>query len=134
MMQVTGEEGITVADYLTYQKALFVDMVFLQQDAFDKVDASAPMERQQLTFERVYDLVHRDYPLPSKEAARQLFVKLTGLFKNFNYAAPDSPDYDRLFAEIAAVADQAAMKTPEPRQILDNRQASSVGSARSLAE
>jgi len=107
MMQVTGEEGVTVADYLTYQKALFVDMVFLQQDAFDKVDAAAPIERQQLTFERVYGLVHRDYDFPSKAAARDFFTKLTGLFKNFNYAAPESPDYDRLLSEIAQLADQA---------------------------
>jgi V/A-type H+-transporting ATPase subunit A len=108
MMQVTGEEGVSIADYLTYQKALFVDMVFLQQDAFDKVDASAPLERQQLTFERVYGLAHRDYDFPSKQAAREFFIKLTGLFKNFNYAAPDSPDYDRLLSEIDEMADQAA--------------------------
>jgi V/A-type H+/Na+-transporting ATPase subunit A len=36
MMQVTGEEGVTIEDYVTYQKALFLDMVYLQQDAFDK--------------------------------------------------------------------------------------------------
>ena len=100
MMQVTGEEGVTIADYLTYQKALLVDMVFLQQDAFDMVDASAPIERQQLVFERVYELVHRDYDFLSKEKAREFFVKLTGLFRNFNYAAPESPDYDRLLTEI----------------------------------
>ena len=40
MMQVTGEEGITLEDYVTYQKSLFLDMVYLQQDAFDQVDAS----------------------------------------------------------------------------------------------
>ncbi len=106
MMQVTGEEGVTVDDYLTYQKALFIDMVFLQQDAFDKVDASVPLARQRLSFERVYELVHHDYSFPSKEAARAFFIKLTGLFKNFNYAAPDSPDYARLLEEIAQLADQ----------------------------
>jgi V/A-type H+-transporting ATPase subunit A len=121
-MQVTGEEGVTVADYLTYQKALFVDMVFLQQDAFDKVDASAPIERQQLTFERVYELVHRDYDFPGKAAARDFFVRLTGLFKNFNYAAPESPDYARLLDEIAQLADQAASSqaqgpAPVPRDV-----------------
>jgi V/A-type H+-transporting ATPase subunit A len=108
MMQVTGEEGVTLADYLIYQKALFVDMVFLQQDAFDRIDASVPIERQQRSFERVYDLVHRDYDFDGKEAAREFFIKLTGLFKNFNYAAPESPDYQRLLNEIGALADQVA--------------------------
>ncbi|MFP4247128.1 MAG: V-type ATP synthase subunit A [Halochromatium sp.] len=109
MMQVTGEEGVTLADYLVYQKALFVDMVFLQQDAFDKIDASVPIERQQMAFERVHELVHRDYAFANKEAAREFFIKLTGLFKNFNYAAPESPDYQRLLSEIGALADQAAL-------------------------
>jgi V/A-type H+-transporting ATPase subunit A len=107
MMQVTGEEGVTVADYLTHQKALFVDMVFLQQDAFDKVDASAPLPRQRLTFDKVYGLVKRDFDFPTKEAAREYFVKLTGLFKNFNYAAPEGPDYKRLLGEIDALAASA---------------------------
>ena len=46
MMQVTGEEGITLNDYVTYQKSLLLDMVYLQQDAYDKVDVSVPLDRQ----------------------------------------------------------------------------------------
>ena len=46
MMQVTGEEGITLEDFVTYQKSTLVDMVYLQQDAFDPVDVSAPLERR----------------------------------------------------------------------------------------
>ena len=104
MMQVTGEEGVTIDDYLSYQKALLVDTVFLQQDAFDKVDASTPMARQKLAFDRLYELVHRHYEFSSKEAARDFFVRLAGLFRNFNYAADGSPDYRRLLGEIDALA------------------------------
>jgi V/A-type H+-transporting ATPase subunit A len=105
MMQVTGEEGITTEDYVVYLKALFLDMVFLQQDAFDKVDASVPMERQKLVFDRVWGLIERERSFADKEAARQYFNKLTGLFKNFHYADADSPDYQRLLGEIDAMAD-----------------------------
>ena len=45
MMQVTGEEGITLEDFVDYQKATFLDMVYLQQDAFDPVDVSMPTEQ-----------------------------------------------------------------------------------------
>lgn len=47
MIQVTGEEGVTNEDYITFQQALFLDMVYLQQDAFDPVDLAVPLERQQ---------------------------------------------------------------------------------------
>lgn len=100
MMQVTGEEGVTIDDFVTYQKALFVDMVYLQQDAFDKVDASVTLDRQKLSFNYVYDAATQDYSFDDKSAARDHFIKLTGLFKNFNYAAPDSPKYAELHKQI----------------------------------
>ncbi len=107
MMQVTGEEGITLEDFVTFQKSLFVDMVYLQQDAFDPVDSSVPLERQKMAFDKVYGLVTRPYKFKDKAEIRDYFTKLTGLFKNFNYAAPDGPDYERLLKEIDAIADAA---------------------------
>ncbi|MEY6434152.1 V-type ATP synthase subunit A [Thioalkalicoccus limnaeus] len=104
MMQVTGEEGITTDDYVVWLEATFLDMVFLQQDAFDEVDASVPMERQRFTFDLVWTLIGAERSFPDKTAARQYFNKLTGLFKNFNYAAPDSPDYRRLLEEIDSLS------------------------------
>jgi V/A-type H+-transporting ATPase subunit A len=104
MMQVTGEEGVTTGDYVVYQKALFLDMVFLQQDAFDRVDASVPRARQRAAFDRVYALVSREYAFADKEAVRGYFTRLTGLFRNFNYAEAESPEYRRLLNEIDALA------------------------------
>ncbi len=106
MMQVTGEEGVTLEDFVTHQKALLVDMVYLQQDAFDAVDASVPLARQQLAFNKVYALATRDYSFDDKEAARDYFTRLTGLFKNFNYAAADSPDYRELVRQIDELAER----------------------------
>ena len=106
MMQVTGEEGVTLEDYIAYQKSLFLDMVYLQQDAFDEVDASAPLERQKLTFIKVYDLVGKEYRFSDKPQIQDYFTRLTGLFKNFNYAREDSPEYQDLFKQIDQLAGQ----------------------------
>ena len=108
MMQVTGEEGVTAEDYLTYQKSLFLDMVFLQQDSFDPVDSAVRIERQKLTFNRVYDLVTQDYRFDSKQQVRDYFTRLTGLFKNFNYAREDSPDYKAMLQQIDALAESVS--------------------------
>ncbi len=103
MMQVTGEEGVTTEDYVVYQKALFLDMAFLQQDAFDEVDAAVPMARQKLVLDLIWDIVEARPDFDDKSAVRHYYNKLTGLFKNFHYAAPESPDYQRLLDEIAAM-------------------------------
>jgi len=101
MMQVTGEEGITLEDFVLYQKAVFVDMVYLQQDAFDPVDVSTPLERQKEVFLLVKRLVERDYRFDDKEQARDYFTRLTSLLKNLNYSRSESQDYNRLLSEIA---------------------------------
>lgn len=107
MMQVTGEEGVTLDDFVARQAALLVDMVYLQQDAFDPVDASCPMARQKALFDHVHAVATRPYAFADKDAARAHFTRLTGLFKNLNYAAEGSPDHARLLSEIEALDAEA---------------------------
>jgi V/A-type H+-transporting ATPase subunit A len=105
MMQVTGEEGVTVEDFITYQKAVLVDMVYLQQDAFDDVDASTALERQEQMFALLYDLVSRNYRFDDKDKVRDYFTRVTGMFKNLNYTSKDSPEYPKLQRQITELAD-----------------------------
>ncbi|HUT91193.1 MAG TPA: V-type ATP synthase subunit A [Thermoguttaceae bacterium] len=100
MMQVTGEEGITLDDFVVYQKAVFVDMVYLQQDAFDPVDVSTSLERQKETFLLVKRIVERDHRFRDKEQARDYFTQMTGLFKNLNYSRRESQEYESFLAKI----------------------------------
>jgi V/A-type H+-transporting ATPase subunit A len=103
MMQVTGEEGVTMADFVMREKARFLDMVYLQQDAFDTVDVSVPLERQQVLFDRICRLIERDYAFADKAAAQAHFTRLTGLFKNLNYAPLGAPEYRSRLGEIEAL-------------------------------
>ncbi|MGV6874875.1 V-type ATP synthase subunit A [Pseudochelatococcus sp. B33] len=100
MEQVAGEEGISTGDFVIAEAARFVDMVFLQQDAFDPIDASASPERQKELFALVYSIATRPYGFEDKEDVRRHFTKLTGLFKNYNYAARGSNEAKRLVGEI----------------------------------
>jgi V/A-type H+-transporting ATPase subunit A len=100
MMQVTGEEGITTEDYVTYQKALFLDMVYLQQDAFDKVDVTVSIARQKQMFLLCKRLIDREYRFKDKTQVREFFTRLTGLFKNLNYSQTDTPDFNRYLQQI----------------------------------
>jgi len=104
MMQVTGEEGITLEDFVVWQKATLLDMVYLQQDAFDDVDVSMPLDRQQESFELLKQIIDMDYTFHDKDNARDFFTRLTGLYKNFNYSHPDSTDYQRYRKEIVELS------------------------------
>ncbi|MEW4564409.1 V-type ATP synthase subunit A [Bremerella sp. JC770] len=107
MMQVTGEEGITLEDYITWQKSVLVDMAFLQQDAFDQVDACMPRSRQLESLQMIKRLTSRDYGFTNRDDVREFFTKIIGLYKNWNYSAPDSADYAKYQQAIeAAIQEQ----------------------------
>jgi len=106
IMQVTGEEGITLEDFVDWQKSVLLDMVYLQQDAFDEVDACMPRERQLESFRLLKKLVTADFRFADKNQARDFFTKLTGHYKNWNYSRPDSPDYAQYQTHIEQLAAQ----------------------------
>ena len=85
MMQVVGEEGTSIEDFVIYLKSEFLDSVYLQQNSFDEVDAACPVERQQYLFNLVTDVLKHDFAFESKADARDTFFTLTDQVRNWNY-------------------------------------------------
>ncbi|WP_149494913.1 V-type ATP synthase subunit A [Roseiconus lacunae] len=113
MMQVTGEEGITLEDYVTWQKSVLVDMAYLQQDAFDEVDAFMPRDRQLESLRLLKSIVYQNYDFKSRDEARDYFTKVTGTYKNWNYSASGTPDYERLKSEIEELKSSMSVRTEQ---------------------
>jgi V/A-type H+/Na+-transporting ATPase subunit A len=99
-MDVVGEEGTSLSDFLIFLKAEFIDAVFLQQNAFDAVDAANTFERQIYTFNKVFAFLKKDIAAKDKEEARNIFFRLTALVKNWNSAAWQSDDFKKYEKEI----------------------------------
>ncbi len=110
MIQVAGEQGITLDDYVVYQEAQLIDMVYLQQDAYDEVDVAVPIKRQKETFIKLFEAVRVDYKFIDQADASIFFTRLTGLFKNLNYAGYETPEYIDLMARIDQFIAQAEKK------------------------
>ena len=96
MMQVVGEEGTSMDDYVVYLKAEFLDNVYLQQNSFDDVDAACPPDRQKYIFDLILKVLRQKFPFKDKEAARDLFFTLTDQFRNWNYAVWQSPELKKI--------------------------------------
>ncbi len=79
-------------------------MVYLQQDAFDPVDAAMPRERQIESLEMLKGLIDASYEFEDKAAARDFFTRITGHYKNWNYSEAGSADAKRFRGEIEALA------------------------------
>jgi V/A-type H+/Na+-transporting ATPase subunit A len=99
-MDVVGEEGTSLADFVIYLKAEFLDAVYLQQNAFDKVDAYNTIERQVYVFRKVREVLQKDIVAEDKDDARDIFFRLTALFRNWNASPWQNSDFERLEAQI----------------------------------
>ncbi|KKN68130.1 hypothetical protein LCGC14_0454430 [marine sediment metagenome] len=107
MMTVVGEEGTSIEDITISLKANFFDDCYLQQNAFDDVDAATPADRQRFVFDKIIEVLRMDFAFADKEQARRTLVHANDLFFNWNYAATDSDDYKRILADIDAfIADK----------------------------
>lgn len=114
MMMVVGEEGIGAEDFMASLKAEFFDACFLQQNAFDEVDAATTAERQRIVFDKILDVVDLDFELEDKDQARKVMLQATDLFRTWNYAAFDSAEFQEAQAAIDTfIQRRGRQETPE---------------------
>jgi V/A-type H+-transporting ATPase subunit A len=102
MMAVVGEEGTAIEDFAVMLKADFFDNCYLQQNAFDKVDAATPAARQKFVFDKILEVIDLDFAFEDKELARKTLVAAQDLFRNWNYAEWDSREFKNVLGQIDA--------------------------------
>jgi len=106
MMKVVGEEGTSLDDYIMYQKSEFLDSVYLQQDSFDPVDGSAPIERQKYTFDLVFTILHGSFKLSTKQETRNYFNQLRQRFLDLNSAEWNSDSFKSIEESLRGKIDE----------------------------
>lgn len=113
MMQVTGEEGVSEEDFITQQKATLVDMVYLQQDAFDEVDVSTDTRRQKQSFELLISITNTSMSFENKAETRRWFSRMTDTYKNLNYARTDTEEHKNYLSEIQSLLEESMGRNRE---------------------
>jgi V/A-type H+-transporting ATPase subunit A len=108
MMMVVGEEGTSLDDFVVYLKSEFLDAVYLQQNAFDPVDAATPPERQQRMAETIDGILDTRFTFEDKEKARSFFHDLRRLFLDWNALAMDTPAFAEKGRTVGAILEGAA--------------------------
>jgi V/A-type H+-transporting ATPase subunit A len=95
MMMVVGEEGTSIDDFVIYLKSEFLDAVYLQQNAFDEVDAATSPERQDLIMGKICAILDQEFPFEKKDQARTFFYDLRQAFIDLNYIRLDTDEFTR---------------------------------------
>jgi V/A-type H+-transporting ATPase subunit A len=108
MMKVVGEEGTSIADFIFYLKSELLDAVYLQQNAFNDVDAATPAPRQREMFNVVEKALSDDYPFDDKAKARTFFQGVAQAFIDWNQTPADAPEFAARRDAILATIEEAA--------------------------
>jgi len=114
MMKVIGEEGTSLADYIEYLKGEFFDSVYLQQNAFDKVDEATSKERQKYVFGFIDGkILTAEFNFKDKDRALKFFQALRQLFRGWNSAEWGSGEFRDIEKEIVSAIEAAAAEKEE---------------------
>ncbi len=94
-INILGDDGVPLDYHVTFWKSEVIDFVILQQDAFDKVDASSPIERQRYMMDKVLSIYDTEFEFKGFEEVIQYFKKLINQFKQMNYSEFESDEYKK---------------------------------------
>lgn len=100
-MEVVGEEGVALSDMLTFLKGELYEFCYLQQNAFDKEDAYAPLDRQMEMFRLIQRVFEADFAFEAHDEARSFFLNLQNELKNINFLPFRSEKYKAAIAKVA---------------------------------
>ncbi len=102
-INILGDDGVPVDYHITYWKSEIIDFVFLQQDAFDSVDQSTPIERQQYMLEQLLGICHTNFNFESFTEVDIYFKRIINLYKQMNYSEFKSEKFNKFEKELKEV-------------------------------
>ena len=85
-INILGDDGVPMSYHEAFWKSELIDFAFLQQDAFDDVDALCPMERQKFMLDLILDICDRSFEFEDFEQCRNYFKQLINVLRQMNYS------------------------------------------------
>lgn len=105
-IDILGDDGVPLDYHLAFWKSELIDFVILQQDAFDAVDGSTSMKRQQYMLEKVLEVVRADFEFESFEEVNPYFRRVINAFRQMNYSEFQSEEFKQYELEVEQVINE----------------------------
>lgn len=94
-INILGDDGVPITFHETFWKSELIDFVILQQDAFDKIDASTPMSRQKYMLSKVLDVTSTNFEFKHFEEVSTFFKEIINEFRQMNYTEFESESFKK---------------------------------------
>ena len=99
-INILGDDSVPVSYHESFWKSELIDFAFLQQDAFDAVDALTPMERQKYMLDLLLEICSAEFKFDDFESCRDYFKQMINIVRQMNYCETDSDDFRKYREEL----------------------------------
>ncbi len=99
-INILGDDGVPMSYHERYWKSELIDFVILQQDAFDKIDASTPLDRQEFMLTKVLEVCDKENDFDNFEDCHKYYQEIINTFKQMNYSEYKSDQFNTYLDQI----------------------------------
>lgn len=110
-INILGDDGVPIDYHITFWKSEIIDFAILQQDAFDKIDAATPIERQEYMFDKVLNICDFDFEFKNFEEVAGYFKRLINALKQMNYSEYESENFKKHEKELGQILEERKTET-----------------------
>ena len=109
-INILGDDSVPIDYHITLWKAELIDFVILQQDAFDKIDSSTSLERQEYMLKKIISITRSEFDFESFEEVGIYFKRLINIFRQLNYTVFKSEEFYSTEKEADAILEERIIK------------------------
>ena len=75
-------------------------MIIVKQDAFDSIDSSCPMERQEFMLKKVLSICHNNKDFEHFEECASYYKNIINIMRQMNYSVFNSDDFNKYLEQL----------------------------------
>jgi V/A-type H+-transporting ATPase subunit A len=105
-INILGDDGVPVEYHDRFWKAELIDFIILQQDAFDKIDASTPLLRQKFMLDLIVGICDNSFKFEHFEECSTFYKGLINSLKQMNYSVYESEEFFKFEEEVKSIINE----------------------------
>ena len=99
-INILGDDGVPMEYHNRYWKSELIDFIILQQDAFDSIDCSTPMDRQEFMLNKVLEVCDAPMEFESFEDCAALYKNVINIMRQMNYSEFKSAEFETYLEQL----------------------------------
>ncbi len=109
-INILGDDGVPIDYHVRFWKSEIIDFVILQQDAFDSIDYSTPIERQRYMLDTVLGINDTGFNFDSFEDVNHYFRRIINELKQMNYSEYKKDQFNKHEDELKKIIEERIEK------------------------